>query len=71
MKELDTLLKEAGYTFKVKSVIDITDSNGIPIASLFVEDKYIQFHDQFTQIGITMPLFHKLMNEEGYTSNHS
>ncbi len=68
--ELEDLLKQGGYTIESKSVIDVKDDNETPIASLFIEDKYIQFHEQFTQIGITMPLFHQLMNEEGWKSNH-
>lgn len=43
---------------------------GKQIVSIFFDDKYLQFHDEFTQIGITMPVMDFLI-EEGYNSNHS
>lgn len=69
MKDLDELLDESGLTFEAKHVINIMDNNKTAIASLYVDDKYIMFHDQFTQIGITFPIFHQLI-EEGWKSNH-
>lgn len=67
--EIEDLLRQKGYNIKSKSVIDVTDDKGQPIVSIFVDDKYLQFHDCFTQIGITMPLMEFLMNN-GFTSNH-
>jgi len=63
-------IESAGLKYRLKKVIDITDVNDKPIASIFWDDKYIQFHDEFTQIGIDIPVLKRLI-DSGYNHNHS
>ena len=60
----------AGFKVNAKTFIDVLDVNDKPIASVFVDDKYIQFHDEFTQIGVDIPVLKKLM-DAGYNHNHT
>ena len=68
-----TLLKATGHTCVDKRVIDVTytgnDGNQRALASIFPDDKYVQFHDEFTQIGIGIPGFDELCKE--YDHNHT
>jgi len=59
-------LVATGHLKEEKRVIDIkykvADSNEeYPIASIFPDDRYIQFHEEFTQIGIKVPGLKDLM----------
>jgi len=57
-----TTLRNTGHACDEKRVIDIfytAHRDGgpekKPIASIFPDDRYIQFHDEFTQIGVGVP----------------
>ncbi len=69
-RRLFSEIESAGLKYQLKKVIDVTDVNDKPVASIFWDDKYIQFHDEFTQLGIEIPVLKKLM-ESGYNHNHS
>ena len=60
----------AGFVAQIKPVVDIQDQSGHPVASVFPQDKYIQFHEGFTQFGHAIPIFKTLM-DSGYESNHT
>lgn len=61
--------RASGFIADVKPVVDIHDREGMHIASVFPQDKYIQFNEGFTQFGCEVPIFKQLM-ENGYDSNH-
>ncbi len=63
-------LVKAGFKIKTKMFVDVLDINDKPIASIFPEDNYIQFHDEFTQIGVEIPVLKKFM-DSGFNHNHS
>lgn len=69
-------LKSTGHLCTEKIVIDVSYTiNGCngpkekPIASVFPDDKYIQFHDEFTHIGIDVPGLGQL--SKSWSSNHT
>ena len=68
--EIVSRLIPAGFNVVPKLVIDVTDSKNKPIVSIFPDDKYIQFHDEFTQIGVDIPVLKELM-DYGFDHNHS
>lgn len=73
--ELDNclkLLRSMGHLTTEKKVIDVTyqrDCEDHPIASIFPDDKYIQFHEEFTQIGVKVPGLKDLMQK--WDHNHT
>lgn len=62
MIESVKLLPRLGYTVDIKTVYDILKGN-YPIASIFVEDKYIQFYDQYSQIAPQIPELKTIIEE--------
>lgn len=61
------------YKARFKNIIDILDKSDRVILTIFPDDQYIQFHDEFTQIGIELPQIKeilKMIEERGWTHNH-
>ena len=58
---------------KRKTVIDVFAVNppGKEIASIFLEDKYITFYDEFSQIGVDIPEMKELIDSGEYEHNHT
>jgi hypothetical protein len=66
-------LNNTGHLVEEKRVIDVYYRvNGVgekkPIASIFPDDRYIQFHEEFTQIGIKVPGLKDLIQ---WKTNHT
>ena len=74
MKDEDfNYLRGLGYTITKKTFHDVS-IKGKPVVSIFIEDKYIQFHDEYTQIAWGVPELRELLNKLerlGFRNNHS
>jgi len=66
-------LEKSGHIVENKRVTDIyyetKKGEKKPVASIFPDDRYIQFHDEFTQIGIDIPAFKEMM--QSWHNNHT
>lgn len=74
MDEKDlNILRSLGYIITEKTLWDIT-LNENPVMSIFPDDKYIQFHDEYTQIAWDIPELQnliKFLKKKGFAHNHS
>ena len=71
--QLKKVLEKHGYKYKTKIIIDVIDEKGKPLFSLYPDDKYLQFHDEFTQIGYQLPgidEIEKITKKDHWESNH-
>lgn len=74
MADIDQIvqkLKKFECNCEEKRIIDISDKGNRPIATLFIDDKYIQFHDEYTQIGIEVPPLKELLEAGDWDHNHT
>ncbi len=72
--DIATIIQSLQSKFNVeeKRVFDISTHNGAPICSIFIDDGYIQFHDEFVQTAPLLEEFNWLMpflEESGWHSN--
>lgn len=73
MEEIIGMLTNFGYNCKKKALYDISLA-GKGVATIFPEDKYIQFHDEYTQVSNSVPKLRELigiLEAKGFTHNHS
>ena len=71
--EMLGVLSKNGLNVQIKSVYDITTKDGKPFVSIYPEDKYIKFHEEFTQIGYLKPGGKEIVElaiEHGWEHNH-
>jgi len=68
--EFEKLIK-FGYIITKKSLFDFQDKNGESLFTIFPDDKYIQFHGGFTQIGIDLPGIKDILSEGNWSHNHT
>ncbi len=62
--------KKHGFSVKNKTVIDIK-SDGKCLFTVFPDDEYIQFHDEFTQLGIDLPGMKVFLETTKWDHNHT
>lgn len=65
-----SLVGNDGLLVTRKTVFDVTDANGRLVASIFADDRYIQFHDEFTLMGQVICSLSALI-DSGYDHNLS
>lgn len=66
-------LEYSGYKCEKKILHDISFAGKI-VATIYPEDKYIQFHDEYTQISYDIPKLRKIIDvleAEGFEHNHT
>jgi hypothetical protein len=54
---------------RVVDIFYIVGTEKRPIASIFPDDRYIQLHEEFTQIGVNVPQLKDLIRN--WSNNHT
>jgi len=62
--------KKQGFELKSKTLID-AESKGTLLFTAFPDDEYIQFHEEFTQLGIDLPGMKVFLEKSGWDHNHT
>lgn len=73
LENLIESLKKSGHVIRSQQALDIqymVKEEPRPICTIFVGDRYIQFHDEFTQLGCDIPELKSLI-DAGWDNNHT